>query len=164
MVNAHEAANLPWSEISSHYCPWSWSSIPSSWHRIGHTAGLPLEWDQFMFSTMTGKGLWLIFVSPGVAFTNLTEGLAGFTRCYILSPLLCPEPKQVRYNQSRPWMCVVFLRIPHHPIWQRTNIPFAVSEWGPWGLKQPSTHSEAWEVPALPSPKGEWAWFCWEFW
>lgn len=82
----------------------------------------------------------------------------------IFRPLLSPEPKQARYNQSRPWMCLVFLHILHHPIWQRTNIPFAVSEWGPWGLKQSSTDSEACHVPALPFPKGEWARRCWELW
>lgn len=109
------------------------------------------------------EDLWSFLLVLGLPSWTWLKGLQG-GHGEMLGPLLFPEPKQVRYNQSRPWMSLVMLHILHHPLWQRTNIPFAVSEWGLSGLKQPNTDLEAWDVPALPSPKGEGAGGCWELW
>lgn len=134
------------------YCPWSWSSLPSPGHWAGRTAGLPLEWDQFKLSSVIGKVCGSFLLVLGLHSQTWLQCLQG-EHGHRLSPGLFPEPKQVRYNQSKPWMFLVFLHILHHPICQGTDIPFAISEGGPWGLKQPNIDFEAWDVPALPSPK-----------
>lgn len=95
------------------------------------------------------------FVSSALAFINLTwEGsaLCGLQRehgnIFLFSSL-----NQSKWGATKAgWMCLVFLHVLYCPVWQRVNIPFAVSEWGHWVLRQSDTGF----------PKGEGAGCCWE--